>query len=129
MKTLKMLGLAAIAVFMCASIASCSKDSNLQKSLEGTTWSAIFPDAEGWFELDFISETSVVLAGYDYDGTVLGRATGSYTYEYPIVSFFVTYDDWCNKFKTKVIDKKMLVTWVDEDIEIEIEEGLTFELK
>ena len=34
-----------------------------------------------------------------------------------------------NKFKTKVIDKKMLVTWVDEDIDIEIEEGLTFELK
>lgn len=124
-----MLGLAAIAVFMCASFASCSKDSNLQKSLEGTTWSAILPDDEGWFELDFISETSVVLVGRDYDGTVLGRATGSYTYEYPIVSFFVTYDDWTNKFKTKVIDKKMLVTWVDEDIDIEIEEGLTFELK
>ena len=124
-----MLGLATIAVFMCASFASCSKDSNLQKSLEGTTWSAILPDDEGWFELDFISETSVVLVGRDYDGTVLGRATGSYTYEYPIVSFVVTYDDWSNKFKTKVIDKKMLVTWVDEDIDIEIEEGLTFELK
>lgn len=123
-----MLGLAAIAVLMCASFASCSKDSNIQKSLEGTTWSAIFPDDEGWLDLDFISETSVVLVFHDYDGTVEGRMTGSYIYEYPIVSFSVTYDDWCNKFKTKVIDKKMLVTWVDEEIDIEIE-GLTFELK
>jgi hypothetical protein len=127
MKT-KRFFIAVLATFILVSLGSCSKDLNIQKSLKGTTWSAVFPDDEGWVDLDFISETSVVLVGYDYDGTVEIRVQGTYTYESPIVSFSFIYDDWCNKFKTKIVDKQMHVTWVDEDIDFEVE-GLTFKLK
>ena len=125
MKTLKMFGIAVIAVLMSVGFASCSKDSNIEKSLKGTKWTATLIDDEGWFDLDFISEETVVLIYRDYDQTVMARIAGSYVYAYPIVDFSITYDDWCNKFKAKIVGSDMYVTWVDEEIDIEVE-GLTF---
>ena len=96
--------------------------------MKGTTWTAILPDDEGWLDLDFISDNSVVLIAHDYDGTVEARAYGSYTYAYPVVYFAINYDDWCKLLKTKIVGSNMHVTWLDEDIDFEIE-GLTFTLQ
>ena len=117
--------MAVIAILMSVGFASCNKDSNIEKSLEGTKWTATLLDDEGWFDLDFISKETVVLIYRDYDQTVMARCFGSYAYAHPIVDFSLTYDDWCNKFRTKIVGTEMHVTWVDEDIDIEIE-GLTF---
>lgn len=116
--------IAAVVLIFTTLFCSCTNDS-VKDSLVGTKWTAILPDDEGWLDLDFISDETVVLIFHDYDGTVEARVSGSYTYNHPIVDFSVIYDDWCNKFKTKIIGSEMPITWVDEDIDFEIE-GLTF---
>ena len=111
---------ASLIIVFAALFTACTKD-----SLEGTKWISILPDDEGQFELEFTSSSSVVLIGRESDGTIEGKASGTYTYSHPIVEFSLKYSGMDNKFKTKIDGSKMTVIWFDEDTEIDIE-GKTF---